>query len=153
MKPPLKLAIFVLALFALVAAMLLWKPVKIRYYASLYSKAAAAGLPRLPRAALRRASRRFSQLQILAYIPPIVRFILPEIQSAEHQRAERGERAIALSVVGIDQPGAMKQWWDMARARNLDEFESALRSVQIPMFTVMYADRDGHIMHLFNAVD
>jgi len=39
-KLPLKLAIFVIILFALVVtAMLLWKPVKVRYYTSKYSKA------------------------------------------------------------------------------------------------------------------
>jgi acyl-homoserine-lactone acylase len=40
--------------------------------------------------------------------------------------------------------------WDMARARNLAEFQKALQRQQLPMFTVIYADRDGHIMHLFN---
>jgi acyl-homoserine-lactone acylase len=63
--------------------------------------------------------------------------------------AEKGGRGVALRVAGLDQPGMLEQWWDMARARNLKEFEAALRRLQIPMFTVMYADRDGHIMHLF----
>jgi len=81
----------------------------------------------------------------------------PEKLSVKHSIhgpviAEKGEKAIALSVAGIDQPGLMKQWWDMARARNLDEFENVLKSIQIPMFTVIYADRDGHIMHLFNGM-
>lgn len=63
--------------------------------------------------------------------------------------AEKNGKAIALRVAGIDQPGMCEQWWEMARAKNLKEFEAALRRLQIPMFTVMYADRDGHIMHLF----
>jgi acyl-homoserine-lactone acylase len=42
-----------------------------------------------------------------------------------------------------------KQWWDMAKATNFREFEAVLKRLQIPMFTVMYADREGHIMHLF----
>lgn len=58
--------------------------------------------------------------------------------------------AVALRVVGLDQPGVLEQWWDMARATNLTKFEAALKRLQLPMFTVMYADRDGHIMHLFN---
>jgi acyl-homoserine-lactone acylase len=37
----------------------------------------------------------------------------------------------------------------MARARNLAEFEAALKRLQLPMVTVMYADRAGHILHLF----
>jgi len=63
--------------------------------------------------------------------------------------AEKAGKAVALRVVGLDQPGLFEQWWDMAKARNLAEFEAALKRLQIPMFTVMYADRDGHIMHLF----
>lgn len=59
-------------------------------------------------------------------------------------------KAVALRVVGLDQPGVLEQWWDMARATNLTKFEAALKRLQLPMFTVMYADRDGHIMHLFN---
>ncbi|MBI3471861.1 MAG: acylase, partial [Candidatus Solibacter usitatus] len=62
---------------------------------------------------------------------------------------ERAGKALALRVAGLDQPGLCQQWWDMARARSLEEFTTALRRLQIPMFTVMYADRDGHILHLF----
>ncbi len=64
--------------------------------------------------------------------------------------AEKQGKAIALRVVGLDKPGALQQWWDMARAKNFAEFETVLKRLQIPMFTVMYADREGHIMHLFN---
>ena len=59
-------------------------------------------------------------------------------------------KTTALRVVGLEQPGVLEQWWDMARSRNLAEFEKALQRLQLPMFTVMYADREGHIMHLFN---
>jgi len=38
----------------------------------------------------------------------------------------------------------------MARSKNFSEFQAALKRLEIPMFTVMYADREGHIMHLFN---
>jgi acyl-homoserine-lactone acylase len=58
--------------------------------------------------------------------------------------------AIALRVAGLDHPYALTQWWNMSRASNLEEFEAALQDVQIPMFTIMYADRVGHILHLFN---
>ena len=63
---------------------------------------------------------------------------------------EKDGKALALRVVGLDRPGVLEQWWDMARATNFAEFETALKRVQLPMFTVMYADRFGHIMHLFN---
>ncbi|WP_339375460.1 acylase [Chroogloeocystis siderophila] len=64
--------------------------------------------------------------------------------------AQKQGKALALRVVGLDSPGALQQWWDMAQAKNLTQFETALKRLQLPMFTVMYADRDGHIMHLFN---
>lgn len=64
--------------------------------------------------------------------------------------SQQDGKALALRVVGLDQPGVLEQWWDMARAKNLTQFEAALQRLQLPMFTVMYADREGHIMHLFN---
>ncbi|NBD17964.1 MAG: acylase [Cyanobacteria bacterium] len=64
--------------------------------------------------------------------------------------AKTDESAIALRVVGLDEPGALEQWWEMGRAENLSEFETALKRLQLPTFTVMYADREGHILHLFN---
>jgi acyl-homoserine-lactone acylase len=63
--------------------------------------------------------------------------------------AERPGRALALRVAGLDQPGLIDQYWRMIRARNLNEFQDALRLLQMPMFTVLYADGGGHILHLF----
>jgi acyl-homoserine-lactone acylase len=64
--------------------------------------------------------------------------------------AVREDRAVALRVAGLDAPGMLQQWWEMGRAQSLVEFEAALRRLQVPMFNVMYADRDGHILYLFN---
>lgn len=60
------------------------------------------------------------------------------------------EQTIALRVVGLDRPGVLEQWWQMAQAQNLSQFEAALRRLQIPMFNVLYADRAGHILQVFN---
>ncbi len=62
---------------------------------------------------------------------------------------KKGKSALALRVAGLDRYGIGEEWWDMSRAKNLDEFTSAIRRLQIPIFTMMYADRDGHIMHFF----
>lgn len=63
-------------------------------------------------------------------------------------------KALALRVVGDDDWSrsfaAAEQWWEMAQATNFDEFEAALRDIRIPMFTVIYADKDGNIFYLFN---
>jgi acyl-homoserine-lactone acylase len=60
--------------------------------------------------------------------------------------------ALALRVVGLDRSGLLDQYWRMARARSLAEMEEAVRALQMPMFTLMYADRDGHVLHLFNGL-
>ncbi len=51
---------------------------------------------------------------------------------------------------GIDgaNAGWIEAWLAMGRARDLATFEAALRTLQLPMFTVGYADRDGHILFL-----
>ncbi|HSJ26340.1 MAG TPA: acylase [Longimicrobiales bacterium] len=64
--------------------------------------------------------------------------------------AQREGRALALRVAGLDSPNLLAQLWDMARATNRASFEVALSRLQLPMFTVMYADRSGDIMHVFN---
>lgn len=61
-----------------------------------------------------------------------------------------GDRAVALRVAGLEKAGVSGQWWDMAKARDLAEFEAALSRLQIPMFNVMYADVEGHILYVFN---
>lgn len=65
---------------------------------------------------------------------------------------EKKDKALALRVVGLDHPGMLEEWWDMSRATNLKTFETVLRRMQIPMFNVIYADRNGHIMYLFNGL-
>lgn len=66
--------------------------------------------------------------------------------------AEKPGHMLALRVVGLDRPFAFEQTWRMLRATTLNDFQAALSGLQLPMFTVIYADRDGHIMHLFNGL-
>ncbi len=58
--------------------------------------------------------------------------------------------ALALRVVGDHTFEAGLEWWEMGKSKNLAEFEKAISDIRIPMFTIMYADRDGNIMHVFN---
>lgn len=64
--------------------------------------------------------------------------------------ARDGDRAVALRVVGTDRPRMLEQHWNMGTANDLLEFRDAIRELQLPMFTIMYADGDGHILHVFN---
>ncbi|MEE8523534.1 MAG: acylase [Thermoanaerobaculia bacterium] len=66
--------------------------------------------------------------------------------------AEANGKALALRTVGLDHPAMFEQYWEMARATDFETFETALRRLQMPMFTTMYADRDGHILHLFGGL-
>ncbi|MEZ4869124.1 MAG: penicillin acylase family protein [Caldilineaceae bacterium] len=64
-------------------------------------------------------------------------------------------QTIAVRMAMLEQapvPGLAQEWWDMANAQNLDEFEHILARLQLPMFTVLYADAEGQIMALFNGI-
>jgi acyl-homoserine-lactone acylase len=57
-------------------------------------------------------------------------------------------RLLAIRVAGLQSgtyAGILNQWWNMGRARDLESFETALRTMQLPMFNTIYADREGNI--------
>lgn len=66
--------------------------------------------------------------------------------------AQRPGAALALRVVGEETFAAGQQWWEMGLAQDFDSFQAALRDIRIPMFTIVYADREGNILHLFNQI-
>jgi acyl-homoserine-lactone acylase len=59
---------------------------------------------------------------------------------------------IAIHVVGLDKPYLLEQVWKMGTAKNFAEYQAQLKRLQIPMYNILYADQDGHIEYLFNAV-
>lgn len=63
---------------------------------------------------------------------------------------EKGNKAYAVRIAGLENANIFKQYHKMGKAKNLAEFESALRMLQNPMFNVIYADRDGNILYLFS---
>lgn len=73
------------------------------------------------------------------------------VQYSEHGPviSETGKPTVALRVAGLDRPGMLQQWWDMAKCHSLEQFETVLRRLQIPIFSILYADRAGHVLHLF----
>jgi acyl-homoserine-lactone acylase len=64
---------------------------------------------------------------------------------------DREGTAIALRVTALDRPRLFEQFWKMGLAHNLTQFQDAMRMQQLPLFNTAYADRDGHIMYLYNA--
>jgi acyl-homoserine-lactone acylase len=65
--------------------------------------------------------------------------------------SDRREVTVALRVVAADRPRMFEQFWRMGLARNLAEWREAMRMQQLPIFHTMYADREGHIMYVYNA--
>lgn len=61
-----------------------------------------------------------------------------------------GLYAIRIASVGqTSTVGLLEQWWDMGAADDLMEFRAILERNQLPMFNVIYADRDGHVYAAF----
>ncbi len=58
---------------------------------------------------------------------------------------------IALYAAGLDKPFFLEQVYKMATAHSFAEYQTQLKRLQIPMYNILYADRDGHIEYLFNA--
>jgi acyl-homoserine-lactone acylase len=62
----------------------------------------------------------------------------------------RDGQAWALRIAGMDRHRILEQFHRMAAAPGLDGFEEALALQQNPMFNILYADRAGNILYLFN---
>ena len=61
-----------------------------------------------------------------------------------------GDKAYAISIAGLENPNLFLQWHRMAAAQDWSQFESALKMMQLPMFNVVYADKAGNILYLFD---
>jgi acyl-homoserine-lactone acylase len=62
---------------------------------------------------------------------------------------EKAGKAYAIRIAGIENASLAAQYHNMAKATNFTEFEAALKTMQLPMFNVIYADKEGNIMYLF----
>lgn len=63
--------------------------------------------------------------------------------------SEDAKTALAVRVAGLDDPNAWDQWWQMAGARSMAEFEGIVKEVHVPFFNIMAASQDGHIYYFF----
>jgi acyl-homoserine-lactone acylase len=59
---------------------------------------------------------------------------------------------IALKVAGLDRPGMLQEYWDMGKAHTFAEFKAALSRLQVPTFNIIYGDRAGHILYIYNGI-
>jgi acyl-homoserine-lactone acylase len=58
----------------------------------------------------------------------------------------------AVRYAGYGEVGIYEQLYRMNRAQSFEEWQAALRSPGLPMFNVGYADREGNIYYLYNAL-
>lgn len=67
---------------------------------------------------------------------------------------ETADTAYGVKIAGMDKDHLRmtEQYWDMGNAHNLSEFKAAMAEQQMPMFNTLFADRQGDIYYLFNAL-
>ncbi len=63
---------------------------------------------------------------------------------------EKNGKAYAVRIAGLNNAFAAEQYHEMAKASSFAQFEKALKMMQFPMFNVVYADKAGNTMYLFN---
>ena len=65
---------------------------------------------------------------------------------------EKKDKAIALRLSGLDRPFFDKQFLNMAKSKNLRQFEKAMEMLQLPLQNIIYADKHGQILYLYNGI-
>ena len=65
-------------------------------------------------------------------------------------KTNHGYYAIRYSGMGLTRQ--VEQWYSMNKAKNLTEFKSAMKMMEIPMFNTVYADKSGNIFYVYNGL-
>ncbi len=65
---------------------------------------------------------------------------------------EDDEHYLAARIAGLDSVRMMRQQLECVKVRNFEEFEKALNMQQFPIMNVIYADKAGNIMFLYNGL-
>ncbi|MGK7880382.1 MAG: acylase, partial [Crocosphaera sp.] len=65
---------------------------------------------------------------------------------------QKKDISYALRLAGLDRPQSLEQLWKMGHTKNLQEFETSLQQLQLPLFNIIYADKQDNIMYLFNGL-
>ncbi len=88
----------------------------------------------------------------IRHVDGSIKMQLEEMLASKHGPVvgKKDGKAYAVRIAGLENAFLGAQFHKMAQARNWKEFESALQMLQLPMFNVIYADRVGNILYLFN---
>ncbi len=62
---------------------------------------------------------------------------------------EKNGKAYAVRIAGLENFYYEEQSHKMAKAKNFAQFKTALKMMQLPMFNVVYSDKEGNIMYLY----
>lgn len=57
----------------------------------------------------------------------------------------------AIRFAGLQEVGAIQQWYDMSKAKNIDEWKKAISQNGVLSFNITYADKEGNIGEVYNA--
>lgn len=63
-----------------------------------------------------------------------------------------GDTIYTFKIGGYSRWGAVRQFYEMGQAQNLDDFQDALSFQQLPCFHILYADCSGNIFYRYNAI-
>ncbi len=64
--------------------------------------------------------------------------------------SERDGKRLAIRMAKFEADGWLREWYEMTRARTLNQFQAALRPLNMLFGNVMYADRRGNTYYLYN---
>ena len=64
--------------------------------------------------------------------------------------ATRNGNPVALRMARFESDGWLAEWYAMTRARNLAEFQTAMRPMNMLFGNAMFADRDGNTFYVYN---
>lgn len=79
---------------------------------------------------------------------PIIRSI---IWSAHGPVLKTPTGVYAIRFSGLQEVGAIQQWYDMSKAKNIDEWKKAISQNGVLSFNITYADKEGNIGEVYNA--
>lgn len=65
---------------------------------------------------------------------------------------EKNGKALVLRLSGLDRPFFYKQFLDMAKSSSLEEFETALKQLQLPLQNIIYTDKNSEVFYLYNGI-
>jgi acyl-homoserine-lactone acylase len=64
--------------------------------------------------------------------------------------AKRNGKPLAVKMAKFEEGGQLDEWYAMSKARNFEQFKTAMAAVAVPMFNAIYADREGNIFYVYN---